>query len=98
MIKNIDISEDSGKIKVLIELQEFCRRRGNPKFGLDIKQVERILTEKKIKFGNLLSGPRTLRNWNSDKTSGIWIFEKKVTTRSTRVTKKTAAKKKATGG
>ena len=40
MIKNIDISEDSGKIKVLIELEEFCRRRGNPKFGLDIKQVE----------------------------------------------------------
>ena len=97
MIKNIDISEDSGKIKVLIELEEFCRRRGNPKFGLDIKKVERILTEKKIKFGNLLSGPKTLRNWSSDKISGIWIFEKKITTRPARVTKKTSAKKKITG-
>ena len=98
MIEKLEISEESGQLHVFIQLKEFCRNLKVPKHAIDTNYVMQILKEKKVSHGNLISGPKELKNWNLKTISGTWIFEKKIAAKPKRTTKKTPAKKKATGG
>jgi len=77
MIKEFKVTEEQDTLVVFVELVEFCRRTGKPKFGLEQKDVLRRLTEDGYKVGACLSGPPELKNWNLSTIRGNWVFEKK---------------------
>lgn len=77
MIKEFKVTEEQDTLVVSVELVEFCRRTGKPKFGLEQKDVRRRLTEEGHEVGACLSGPPELKNWNLSTIRGNWVFEKK---------------------
>jgi hypothetical protein len=86
MIRNENVEIENGKIKVTVNLREYCNRDNRRVVTCKTKDVEQALTEMGINFGKCLESSN-LSNKHPQYCSGTWTFEQK--------RKKTSSKRKS---